>query len=198
MGVPDIRSPLEMVMFAAWVNVPVDQVPASYRAPACADTMAAWKRVGEAALAYHREHEATPDLPERGGWRSIASAPKGREVLVWPGFCDDVTEAILGDAGWQIATMNGQTMTGNPEMWMPKPLPPGCTTPAPAGELEEMARALLAKVLTEEGMELAGADMANGYPEADTPTYLALRAVTEALRTYPGATTKGGSSNVSL
>lgn len=46
------RSPLELVMFAAWVNVSPDQVPDTMRGPTCAATMEAWKRVGEAAVTY--------------------------------------------------------------------------------------------------------------------------------------------------
>jgi hypothetical protein len=41
-------------MLAAWLNVRPDQLPPELRAPSCAYTMAAWKRVGEAALEYHR------------------------------------------------------------------------------------------------------------------------------------------------
>ncbi len=48
---PD-RDPLALAMLAAWVNCPVDQLPATMRSHTCASTMAAWKRVGEAAVAY--------------------------------------------------------------------------------------------------------------------------------------------------
>lgn len=48
------RTPLELAMLAAWLNVRPDQLPLELRAPSCAYTMAAWKRVGEAALEYHR------------------------------------------------------------------------------------------------------------------------------------------------
>ena len=44
------RTPLELAMLAAWLNVRPDQIPAENRAQACPHTMAAWKRVGEAAL----------------------------------------------------------------------------------------------------------------------------------------------------
>lgn len=49
---PVPRTPLELVMFAAWVNVPVDKLPPEMRGHTCAATMAAWKRVAEAAIAY--------------------------------------------------------------------------------------------------------------------------------------------------
>jgi hypothetical protein len=48
------RTPLELAMLAAWLNVRPDQLPPELRAPSCPYTMAAWKRVGEAALAHHR------------------------------------------------------------------------------------------------------------------------------------------------
>jgi hypothetical protein len=49
---PVLRDPLALAMLAAWVNVPVDKLPANMRAHTCAATMASWKRVGDAALAY--------------------------------------------------------------------------------------------------------------------------------------------------
>jgi hypothetical protein len=53
-GMSEERTPLELAMLAAWLNVRPDQIPAENRAQACPHTMAAWKRVGEAALQYHR------------------------------------------------------------------------------------------------------------------------------------------------
>lgn len=65
MNTPD-RDPLALAMLAAWVNIPVDQLPATMRAHTCEATMEAWKRVGDAALAFHR---AAPRLstPEGEG-----------------------------------------------------------------------------------------------------------------------------------
>jgi hypothetical protein len=40
-------------MLAAWLNVRPDQIPPANRAHLCPHTMAAWRRVGEAALDYH-------------------------------------------------------------------------------------------------------------------------------------------------
>ncbi len=51
--VSEARTPLELEMLAAWLNVRPDQFPPELRAPSCAYTMAAWKRVGEAALEYY-------------------------------------------------------------------------------------------------------------------------------------------------
>ena len=48
--VSEERTPLELAMLAAWLNVRPDQIPAENRAQVCPHTMAAWKRVGEAAL----------------------------------------------------------------------------------------------------------------------------------------------------
>jgi hypothetical protein len=52
------RDPLALAMFAAWVNSPPDALPEKYRGHTCDATMAAWKRVGEAAMAYFEEHRA--------------------------------------------------------------------------------------------------------------------------------------------
>lgn len=50
------KSELDVVMLAAWLNVRPDQVPAEYKAQHLnAHTMAAWKRVGEAAMEYLRD-----------------------------------------------------------------------------------------------------------------------------------------------
>ena len=51
-GSPVLRDPLALAMLAAWVNVPVDKLPETMRAHTCEHTMSAWKRVGEAAVAY--------------------------------------------------------------------------------------------------------------------------------------------------
>ena len=72
----------------------------------------------------------TPAPADASGWRPIESAPRGRNVLVhtetW-----GVTEAILGDDGWQIASMNGLLAKGDPTAWQPLPPPPGSTPPRP-------------------------------------------------------------------
>lgn len=52
----DLRDPLALAMLAAWVNAPVDALPDTMRAHTCPATMAAWKRVGEAARAYFQEN----------------------------------------------------------------------------------------------------------------------------------------------
>ncbi len=54
---PILRDPLALAMLAAWVNAPVDKLPAEMQAHTCEATMTAWKRVGEAALAYFRQQE---------------------------------------------------------------------------------------------------------------------------------------------
>lgn len=46
------RTPLEIIMLAAWLNVTPEQLPEKYRAHTCEQTMTAWKRVGEAAINY--------------------------------------------------------------------------------------------------------------------------------------------------
>lgn len=46
------RTPLELVMFAAWVGVDPQNIPETMKGHTCADTMARWKRVGEAAVAW--------------------------------------------------------------------------------------------------------------------------------------------------
>lgn len=43
------RDPLALAMFAAWLNVQPDQIPPENLAHTNPHTMAAWKRVGEAA-----------------------------------------------------------------------------------------------------------------------------------------------------
>ena len=50
-----VRDDLGMKMLAAWLNVRVDQIPPENRAHLNPHTMAAWKRVGEAAIAHHLE-----------------------------------------------------------------------------------------------------------------------------------------------
>jgi hypothetical protein len=58
------RDPLALAMLAAWLNVRVDQLPETMRAHTCRDTMERWKRVGEAALAYHAQPaRLTPSIP---------------------------------------------------------------------------------------------------------------------------------------
>lgn len=79
MSIPD-RDPLALAMLAAWVNCPVDQLPETMKAHTCEATMAAWKRVGEAAMGiaadYLQEYagghymarscaDALRELPER-------------------------------------------------------------------------------------------------------------------------------------
>ena len=82
----------------------------------------------------------TPAPADASGWRPIESAPRGRNVLVhtetW-----GVTEAILGDDGWQIASMNGLLAKGDPTAWQPLPPPPGSTPPRPI-DMGEIERAL--------------------------------------------------------
>ena len=48
----DERDDLGLVMLAAWLNVRVDQIPPENRAHLNPHTMAAWERVGRAAVAY--------------------------------------------------------------------------------------------------------------------------------------------------
>lgn len=54
---PIERNPLALAMLAAWVNVKVDQLPKELRALACPYTMTAWKRVGDAAIEFHKKQE---------------------------------------------------------------------------------------------------------------------------------------------
>ena len=54
---PTERPPLELVAFAAWVNVPVDKIPDTFLAPTCKHTMDAWKRVADAITAYNKEQD---------------------------------------------------------------------------------------------------------------------------------------------
>ena len=53
----NLRDPLALAMLAAWVNSPVDKLPETMRAHTCEATMAAWKRVGEAALKYFESEQ---------------------------------------------------------------------------------------------------------------------------------------------
>jgi hypothetical protein len=39
-----------LLLFAAWVNCPVDKLPATMRGHTCPETMKAWGRVAEAAM----------------------------------------------------------------------------------------------------------------------------------------------------
>ena len=66
MNTPE-RDPLALAMFAAWVNVPVDKLPESMKGHTCAATMAAWKRVGEAAVAYVRAKPSDTPTPDKIG-----------------------------------------------------------------------------------------------------------------------------------
>jgi hypothetical protein len=77
------RSRLEMVAFAAWVNVPVDQVPATMRATTCKSTMAAWKRVADAIYAQaardldpslRPDKVARPDIADPALKRAVTAA----------------------------------------------------------------------------------------------------------------------------
>lgn len=47
----DERDRLALVAIAAWVNVPLDKLPAEMRFHTCVDTQAAWKRVTDAIVA---------------------------------------------------------------------------------------------------------------------------------------------------
>lgn len=95
------RTPLELAMLAAWLNVRPDQIPAENRAQACPHTMAAWKRVGEAALEYHRE------AIEAQGWAVVPKKPTpemleaGDMGLSNAGVDNSTTE----DAAWCWAAM---------------------------------------------------------------------------------------------
>ena len=51
-ALPAERPPLELIAFAAWVNVSPDKIPPEMRGPTCAATMAAWKRVADAIVAH--------------------------------------------------------------------------------------------------------------------------------------------------
>lgn len=68
--------------------------------------------------------DAIRQSAERGeAWRPIETAPRGNHVLIncrrW-----GVTEAILGDGGWQGATFNGSLIKCDPTHWQPLPTPP--------------------------------------------------------------------------
>lgn len=54
------RAPLEKVMWAAWLGVDPERVPLEYTAHTCPDTMARWKRVGEAAVQWLKDQENAP------------------------------------------------------------------------------------------------------------------------------------------
>lgn len=54
------RPRLEMIAFAAWVNIDVDKIPPEFRAPTCEHTMKAWKRVADAIEADVFERLRTP------------------------------------------------------------------------------------------------------------------------------------------
>ena len=58
MPLPDKRPPYELVAFAAWVNVSVDAIPASFLAPTCQHTMDAWKRVADAIIEKYKEEQS--------------------------------------------------------------------------------------------------------------------------------------------
>ena len=44
-----LRDPLQLALFAAWVNLPVDKLPEAMRAHTCPATAEAWQRVADAA-----------------------------------------------------------------------------------------------------------------------------------------------------
>jgi len=52
---PTERTPVELVAFAAWVNLPPEKVPSSMAIHTCPETAVAWKRVAEAVAAYERD-----------------------------------------------------------------------------------------------------------------------------------------------
>lgn len=55
---PVLRDPLALAMLAAWVNTTPDKLPKEMRAHTCVATMTAWKRVGDAAVAFLKEQKA--------------------------------------------------------------------------------------------------------------------------------------------
>lgn len=51
-----IRTPLESIAFAAWVNCPPDRIPAEYKQHTCEATMIAWRRVVQAVSSELQKH----------------------------------------------------------------------------------------------------------------------------------------------
>lgn len=62
------KDPLALAMMAAWVGVRVDQLPKEMQAHTCRHTMAAWKRVGDAAVAHLAALNTRPDIE---AWKHV-------------------------------------------------------------------------------------------------------------------------------
>lgn len=73
------RTPIELAMFAAWLGVTPEQIPPQYKGHTCPDTMARWRRVGEAARKQAIEEAAA--LAEQWRDENKASAAKARRSV---------------------------------------------------------------------------------------------------------------------
>lgn len=84
------RDPLARAMFAAWVNVDPTAIPEKFKGHTCPATMAAWKRVGEAAIVYLTTPNTKP-APESGElierlmasrtvWENLRARPSDIEI----------------------------------------------------------------------------------------------------------------------
>lgn len=119
----------------------------------------------------------TPGLPERGGWRDIASAPKdGARFL---GCQDGLQPEVLfwsRQVGWATDGLSYR----DPTHWQPLPSAP--EGPAPHGELEEM-RDTLGRVYA----------LLSGDPNTEFGTVptACVALIERFLSSHPGATTKG-------
>jgi hypothetical protein len=93
------RDPLTMAMFAAWLNVTVDQVPDAYKAHTCESTMHAWDRVADAARK-HLRVDLTPSLSSAAMKRAAVDATasmvacRGQSGCMWMGKAFAVRDAI--------------------------------------------------------------------------------------------------------
>lgn len=89
-----LRSNLDVLMLAAWLNVDPEQVPTEYKSQHLnANTMAAWARVGEAATAY-AERELAQSKAEMERLK--------REVEFWTASANAHEEDVLRKAVWRM------------------------------------------------------------------------------------------------
>lgn len=93
------RDPLALAMLAAWVGVEPDQLPATMRAHTCADTMARWKEVGEAAVA-HINAQLLTDLERmKEALEDVRAWAGAYPVKHFPEPDHDAVNAAFRDAG---------------------------------------------------------------------------------------------------
>lgn len=111
MSIPE-RDPLALAMLAAWVNCPVDQLPATMRAHTCTATMAAWKRVGEAAVAFLNEEARLQ------GWNQCREAAREAflNMIADAEKWEEDVDGDCGDDGRSVMYINYDLRTGHSQL----------------------------------------------------------------------------------